>query len=261
MREGNDVAGPSWLAGILAAVMIATALYCVTRLIISRASRRAAEPDVDFVHAVMAVAMAGMLVTRLNPLPNGAWAVLFGAATAWFGGRITRPYRSRRAETGASGRAPGYYVPHLVMSGTMVYMLLAVTVVKSGSASHVIAAGGAGGGAHFPVIAIVLALFMFGYVMWQADRLPALARAGGRSPAFPGMTGTASGAPLARAASQPAPHAQAATGTQSLPAAAAATGHSPGAASPRGRPLSPRLAACYQIAMGITMGYMLIMMV
>lgn len=246
------MAGPSWLAGILAAVMIATAIYCVARLVIARATRRAAEPDVDLVHAVMAVAMAGMLTTRLNPLPNGVWAVLFGAATAWFGWRITRACHSRQAETGASGRAPGYYVPHLVMSGTMVYMLLAVAVVKPGSASHVVATGG---GAHFPAFAFVLALFMFGYVMWQADRLPALAMA-----AAPGHAGVASGTVLARAVSQPA-HAQAAAAAQSAPGAAAATDPAPGAASPRGRPLSPRLAACYQITMGITMGYMLIMMV
>jgi hypothetical protein len=52
-----------------------------------------------------------------------------------------------------------------------------------------------------------------------------------------------------------------AAGTQSLPAAGAATDPARGTASLRGRPLSPRLAACYQITMGVTMGYMLIMMV
>ena len=92
--------GPSWLAGILAVIMIATAGYCATRLIIARAHRRADERDVDLVHTVMGVAMAGMLVSWLNPLPDGVWAVMFGAATGWFGWRAWRgrqaPRRRRR---------------------------------------------------------------------------------------------------------------------------------------------------------------------
>ncbi len=55
--------GPFWLAGILAALMLATAAYCATRLIIARAHRRPDERDVDLVHTVMGVAMAGMLVS------------------------------------------------------------------------------------------------------------------------------------------------------------------------------------------------------
>jgi hypothetical protein len=50
-----------------------------------------------------------------------------------------------------------------------------------------------------------------------------------------------------------------------VPAAASAPGApSPGAASHERAPdkaaLAPRLAACYKIAMGIAMGYMLVMM-
>jgi len=82
--------GPSWLAGILAALMIATAAYCASRLVIARARRRADERDVDLVHTVMGVAMAGMLVSWLNPLPDRVWAVMFSAATGWFGWRAWR---------------------------------------------------------------------------------------------------------------------------------------------------------------------------
>jgi hypothetical protein len=251
------VAGPSWLAGILAAVMIATAVYCVSRLIIARAAHRAAERDVDLVHAAMAVAMAGMLVTRLNPLPNDVWAVLFGGATAWFGWRIVRARRSDRAQPGTYGDPHGHHVPHLVMCGAMVYMLLAVAVVKSGSLASRAAMGSPG--AHFPPLALVLALFMFGYVMWQADRLPALARAG--IPEVARLTANASGGSLTQTGLPAAP-AQVATGeTPSTAVAATAEDRAPGTPPAIGRPLSPRLAACCQIAMGITMGYMLTMMV
>ena len=85
--------GPSWLAGILAVMMIATAAYCASRLIIARAHRRHDERDVDLVHTVMGVAMAGMLESWLIPLPDAVWAVMFGAGTGWFGWRAWRGRR------------------------------------------------------------------------------------------------------------------------------------------------------------------------
>jgi hypothetical protein len=237
------VSGPFWLAGILAALMLATAAYCATRLIIARAHRRRDERDVDLVHTVMGVAMAGMLVSWLNPLPDGVWAVLFGAGTGWFGWRAWRGRRGR-ADMTASGQPPHrHHVPHLVMCGAMVYMLLAdgavATTTHPGIAMDAPPAAG-----HFPLLALVLAVFMVGYVMWQADRLPALAQASTERPGSPvpvttlALSTTASAKP----ASQPA-----------------ATTPDP-APSPAQRVLSPRLAACCQIAMAATMGYMLILL-
>jgi hypothetical protein len=96
----------------------------------------------------------------------------------------------------------------------------------------------------FPLLALVLAVFMVGYVMWQADRLPALARAAtGRPGASVPVTSLAFSA-------------TAGGGLTSHPAAA--TPDPPASLAPRA--LSPRLAACCQIAMAVTMGYMLILM-
>ena len=167
--------GPSWLAGILAAVMIATAGYCASRLIIARAQRRRDERDVDLVHTVMGVAMAGMLVSWLNPLPDGVWAVMFGAATGWFGWRAWRG-RQHRTDASDSDLSPHrHHVPHLVMCGAMVYMLLAAGAVTSATHPGMTMGGPAATG-RFPLLALVLAVFMVGYVMWQADRLPARAQ-------------------------------------------------------------------------------------
>ena len=144
--------GPSWLAGILALIMIVTAAYCASRLIIARAHRRPDERDVDLVHTVMGVAMAGMLVSWLNPLPDGVWAVMFGAGTGWFGLRAWRARRGRRARTNVrgTGQSPHqHHVPHLVMCGAMVYMLLAAGAVTS--AMHPgMAMGGPGCGRPLP---------------------------------------------------------------------------------------------------------------
>ena len=81
------MAGPSWLAATFAAVMIVTAIYCASRLAASRRWRRATEVDADAVHAVMGAAMAGMLLPRLNPLPDSVWEAVFGVAAAWFAAR------------------------------------------------------------------------------------------------------------------------------------------------------------------------------
>jgi hypothetical protein len=239
------VSGPFWLAGILAALMLATAAYCATRLIIARTHRRRDERDVDLVHTVMGVAMAGMLVSWLNPLPDGVWAVVFGAGTGWFGWRAWRGRRGR-ADMTASGQPPHrHHVPHLVMCGAMVYMLLAAGAVAT-TTHPGIAMGGPSAAGRFPLLALVLAVFMVGYVMWQADRLPALAlaRAGTERPGAPVPVTTLALRTTAGAkpASQPA-----------------ATTPDP-APSPAPRVLSPRLAACCQIAMAATMGYMLILL-
>ena len=246
--------GPSWLAGILAALMIATAAYCASRVVIARARRRADERDVDLVHTVMGVAMAGMLVSWLNPLPDQVWAVMFGAAAGWFGWRA---WRGRRVRVAAGGGRPshGHHVPHLVMCGAMVYMLLAAGAVAAvASGTHPgMAVGGPPAAGRFPLLALIPAVFMVGYVMWQADRLPALARAATGRPrasvpvASLAFSTTAGGG----LASQPA---AAKPDVPDLPARPDLP------ASPAPRALSPRLAACCQIAMAATMGYMLILM-
>jgi len=249
------MSGPSWLTGILAAVMIATAAYCASRLVIARAQRRAAGRDVDLIHTVMGVAMAGMLVSWLNPLPDRVWAVMFGAGAGWFGWQAWRSRQAGRVPAAArrAGRPPHpHHVPHLVMCGAMVYMLLAAGAVAAvASGTHPgMAVGGPPAAGRFPLLALVLAVFMVGYVMWQADRLPALARAATGRPgaSVPVASLAFSTTPGGGLASQPAAATPDPPASPDLPA------------SPALRVLSPRLAACCQIAMAVTMGYMLILM-
>ncbi len=276
------MAGPSWLAGLLAAIMIAAAAYCAVRLAAARPHPRVAGRDVDLVHTAMGVAMAGMLVDWLNPLPDRVWAVMFGVAAGWFGWRTWGGRRAGASATG-DGQPPQHHaVPHVVMCGAMVYMLLSPHAGTPGPGAG-IAMGGPAAAGGFPLLALVLAVFMVGYVMWQADHLPAAARPAPRtgSPMARGGTGRAvtpaagSGlAPRPRVASGGGP----ATVAAAAPAGPAATHTGPAGPPPAGpppagppppglaarpglRPLSPRLAACCQIAMGVTMGYMLILMV
>ena len=133
--------GPGWLAGTFAAVMIATAVYCVSRLVSARRWRRPTEYDVDGVHVLMGVAMAGMLVPRLNVFWDSGWEVIFAAAMAWFGGRAIRGYRHHPAR---SHRAP-HDLEHLLASGAMLYMLMAASARSAGPGPGSASAGTAGG--------------------------------------------------------------------------------------------------------------------
>ena len=249
--------GPSWLAGILAAIMIATAAYCASRVVIARAHRGAAERDVNLVHTVMGVAMAGMLVSWLNPLPDRVWAVTFGAAAGWFGWRAWSGRQARAMTPGRGGSPHRHALPHLVMCGAMVYMLLAARAADPGLRAG-IAMGGPAAAGRFPLLALVLAVFMVGYVMWQADRLPAVARAGAAQAVTPAVTPAGATVPAPEPATLPAAGPPARPGDG--PAVRAGVAAPGPAASPGPRVLSPRLAACCQIAMGVTMGYMLILM-
>jgi len=248
------MAGPSWLAVPLAVVMIATAMYCAGRLAAARLWRRFTEVEADSVHVVMGVAMAGMLLPRLSPVPATAWEAVFGAAAVWF---ACQAVRSRlRQHTTASRWQCSHPVPHLVESAAMVYMLAVLPGSWPGWSDQGMAMPGMGGvragvAGSLSALAVILALFMIGYVLWTADQLTALARATARpaSGAVQGQAGTPD--------------------TAAVPIGATGMQHAPGAAGavlprlihrPGGPALAPRLAACYKIAMGLTMGYMLVLM-
>ncbi|HEY6295835.1 MAG TPA: DUF5134 domain-containing protein, partial [Streptosporangiaceae bacterium] len=136
---------------------------------------------------------------------------------------------------------------HLVECAAMLYTFLVLPAALAARSTP----GGMGGmgasaaGSRFSFAALVLALFMFGYVVWLGDRLsaraPALAFALTRHRAL--AVGPATG-PRAEASGPAAPQ----------PVSACSGSRS-------GRPfLAPRCAALCQLAMGLTMGYMLIML-
>jgi hypothetical protein len=243
------MAGPPWLAGTFAAVMILIAAYSAGRLVFSRLPGRVTEYDADALHAVMGAAMAGMLMPQLNVLPHGAWTAVFALAAAWFGWHAIR---GRGRDASDAGRCR-YPVPHLIECAAMLYMLLPTAAQRPAQGGPRLAMPGMGSSAasaaSFPALAVILALFMAGYIVWTTDRLTALARA--RS---------TEAAPYATRNYPPeAAVAQARRPTALAPVTSAAATR-PG--SPVGRAmLAPRLAACAKIAMSLTMGYMLILMV
>jgi hypothetical protein len=136
----------------------------------------------------------------------------------------------------------------------MLYMFLALPVAVAAKG----ASGGMGmsaTGSRFSFLALLLAVFLLGWVVWVGDRLtvrtPALAVAVPAS-----AVSMASGVPVA---SGPAESGALMTATR--PESAGAASHGGCAGAGPGRPyLAPRCAAMCKIAMGITMGYTLILM-
>lgn len=210
--------GPAWLTGIFASAMLAVAVYCTGRLVASRRWRRPTELDTDGAHVVMGLAMAGMLVSGLRTLPSAIWEVVFAAGAAWFG------YRMLQARRGAqpSPWRSSHPLPHLVECGAMAFMFLILPASAVAGTSMTMTATQS----RFSFLTLPLALFMFGYVVWLADRvtLRASASALAAAPASGGSSPSPSPSP------EPAPY------------------------------LAPHCAAICKITMGITMGYMLILM-
>ena len=170
------MAPPPWVAGGLAAVLLLIAGYCATRLVAARWWRRSTDHGVDVMHAVMGVAMAGMLVPRLNPLQARAWAALFAAGVAWFGWQVLRDRRRGGVTRPGTGLpAPhGHHGAHVLSCAAMVCMLTAAPRLGA----PMTARAGA-----MPVVALVLAVAVAISVVVSTDRTSAL------RPAAPGLAG------------------------------------------------------------------------
>lgn len=242
------MAGPSWLAWTFAGVVIMIAVYCLARLLVSWRRQRPSDHHVDAIHVLMGAAMAGMLVPRLRVFWAGGWEAVFGIGAAWFAWLAIREFRGQRTV----GGQPGHHLQHVLACVAMLYMFLAAaTVAKSASGGSAMS-GMAVGATHFRTLALVLAVALFGYVVWVADRLSSLepvAALAARIAPVPLLAGAAAGGGTSAAAA----------GGEGGHGAPRDDGQAP-AGRGRRAPLSPRLAACCEIGMGVTMGYMLILM-
>ena len=239
--------GPPWLAGLLAATMLLTAGYAASRLVAARVLRTPAEADTDVLHALMGTAMAGMFLPQLRVLPSSAWAVVFGAAGTWFAASAL--HARRTAPRPWQCRFP---VPHLVECMAMLYMLLALPARPGTPGMAMPGMASPGTAASFPALALVLALFMLGYLLWITDRLATRARTAAALAAMP--------------QTQPRPLVAVPAGPSGHAAGLGSPGGTPGAAGVAPRPpsrhalLAVRYAECSKIVMSIAMGYMLITM-
>ncbi len=266
---------PDFILDFFAALMLLVAAVSAGRLALDRPWRRGVmDADIDGAHLLMGIAMAGMLVASLSTLPSGAWTAIFAVLTAWFAWCVYRESRSR----GIRVLVDSHHAPHLVHSGAMVYMFAAITTPAAGHGSGMAGMGGAGGmpALAAPVLAFIFAIVLAGYSVVDLDRLSGPAPHGSCLPAAevvlagavlaaapagggtvrPGAASAATVRPEGGVATLPD---QAAGPDQPAGVSAGTPGRTGG--SVRDLLLSQRTAAACRIAMGVTMAFMLIIMI
>jgi hypothetical protein len=238
------MSAPAWILEIFAAVMFLVAEVSAGQLVIARAwtRRDIADADIAVSRLLAGIAVAGLLVPGLSILPNAAWEVAFAVMTAWLAWRLWLESRGRGA-----AMARGHYAPPLVQSAAMLY-IFAARAAQSVSSTGGMAgmAGWSSSGLpalHAPTLALIFALLLVAFAVHDLDR-----RAG-----VDGYFRTV-GRPLVPAGS-------------ALGAAATGTGPVPTAESaPRAGPaarllLSPAVVKGCQVTIGVTMAFILIIMI
>ena len=263
---------PAWLLDIFAAVMLAVAAVSAARLAIAwRAARSDPDADIDVSHLLMGLAMAGTLAASLSTLPSGAWEVIFGALTAWFAYRVAREYRGR----GLRALVSEHHAPHLLHSAAMLYMFLALRTVAPGHSTAMAGMSAGGQSLRLPTLALLFAFLLCAYVVADLDRVPAPHGLRPPPPSHPSpVPGPGRPPRLRRRPSPnhpeppPQPHPAPTTpATTPAPSASVTTqAPQPPATAPAVAPalaglLSPGVARGCRIAMGVTMAFMLIIMI
>jgi hypothetical protein len=253
---------PAWLLDSFAAVMLGVAIVSAARLAGSWPARRLADPDadIDVSHLLMSIAMAGTLVASLSTLPAAAWEVIFAALSLWFAYRVVREYRGGR---GLRALVSEHHAPHLLHSAAMLYMFLALRPAPAHSSAMAGMTAIGGQVLRLPTLALAFAFLLCAYVVADLDRVPAPRAFTRLRIATPAPALALAGAPAtASPATSPVPVGAPASTDAPAPARPATP---PAPASPRASSLAslltPGVARGCRIAMGVTMAFMLIIMI
>lgn len=115
---------PTWLGYSFAVLMVAVSLYCIGRLCFAAPLGRRNHYDVNVSHVLMGLAMAGMLVSGWNVVPNGLWEVVFAGLALYFAVQAAR-FVGQHGWSGTDDEHMHHVthpLVHALMSCTMLYM-------------------------------------------------------------------------------------------------------------------------------------------
>jgi Domain of unknown function (DUF5134) len=236
------VTNPGWLNDIFAAVMIAVAAYSAGRLAAASRWSRSTHRDVDIAHILMGTAMAGMLVSDLNPLPAGFWEAVFSVLAVWFIWRCYQFVRDPRTGLGYDQNVHrlSRRLIHLVMSLAMLYMYLAAVPTAVGSGGSMAMGAATGATANFVLLPLAFIVALLASAIWELDRLGHWSAPGAiEDRATPVLASVGASSAAASKPSHDIVEREDESG---------------------GPWLAPRLEGVCHIAMCVTMGYMLILM-
>lgn len=165
---------PGWLLEIFAGVTLVIAALSAGQLAVMRAWTRPGRVNADIAlsQLLMGIATAGVLVPGLSTLPRAAWAVVFAAMTAWFDWRLWRESR----EHGTAAAISGQYAPHLVYSAALLYLFTALAGPSPGGSTMAGMTGMTGGASgtlptlHAPTLAFVFTVLLIAFTVRDLDR-------------------------------------------------------------------------------------------
>jgi Domain of unknown function (DUF5134) len=227
-----------------AAVMLAVAITSFGRLVVARRSSRPTHVDIDLLHLLMGVAMAGMFVDDLNWAPEGLWEVVFCVSAIWF---MWRCY-DFVARHGLGGHDEdhvhhiSHFFTHVVMSLAMLDAYFATPAAATDSrAMWMVMGGRSATTADFLFLPLLFLFALSGSAIWELNDLDRLRR---------------SGTPEQRIAAEVLVWVGT-EGTVEIPAAIEAAD---GGAATTGRWIAPRLEAMAHIATCVAMGHMIVLM-
>ena len=248
------MSGPTWLADIFAALMLAVAVVSFGRLIATRVLKRPTHVDIDLMHLFMGVAMAGMFVSDLNGISEGLWEVVFSVLAVWF---MWRCYDFVKRH-GLAGRDEdhvhhiSHYFTHVVMALAMLNMYFATSSSAGSGAmgsdmgamgSSAMSMSATGTTADYLFLPLLFFFALSGSAVWELNDI-------GRYARF--VHSKANLAATALVTVGVGGEGATAVGIASIEEDAA-----PGATTTW---LAPRLEAAAHIVMCIAMGYMLVLM-
>jgi hypothetical protein len=222
------MAHPTWLAYGFAVLMVSVSVYCIGRLALANRLGRRNHIDVNISHVLMGFAMVGMLVPRLNVIPNGLWEVVFGIISLYFLAMSVR-FATRRGERGGDHDHDSHSFIHMVMGCAMLYMYWLGMPINAPSSTSV-SMSGPPSGAGDPGLTLFIIVVLFASAVWQLDSISVFSSP--RQMALSTVGGGTSGG-----------------GTETS------------RTKVEWPWLAPRLEVACHIAMCLTMGYMLVLMV
>jgi hypothetical protein len=220
------MARPTWLAYGFVAVVVAVSVYSTGRLALANPLGRRDHVAVDTSHVLMGLAMVGMLVPRWNWIPVGAWELVFGVLALYFFAtsvRFVAQHGFGGTESG-HGHHLSHSLIHAVLGCAMLYMYW-LGMPITGSRGSEMAMSGPPTSAGDPGLTLLIIAILLASAVWQLDSISRF------SPA-------------------------------SQLALSAVGGAAPLPAGTDNRPwLAPRGEVACHIAMCVSMGYMLVLMV
>lgn len=172
---------PAWLTHTFAAAMAVVLAFCIMRLVVTRRRGSAEGRDVDLSHALMAVAMIGMLVPSWNVIPDAAWRVVFAVFLAWFVVQSVRDYLAVRRTKGSSGAPPR--VPHHMLHAVMAFAMLdmywiGMPVASGGGGTAGMPMGSAAATSANPLLTMLIIIALLGFALWEIDAVAGAPPAG-----------------------------------------------------------------------------------